>query len=139
MGTPYGNIYDRFLTKVTDYGFSNQSSFESKAIKFLRSAIPKFIWCRSDLTMRDDSTQAFSIDLSEYEEEILSIYMVQEWIRPQINDLGNIRLDLGSREFQVTSQANHLDKLVALKKDMQEELTREINKYHYSGCQGGVF
>jgi hypothetical protein len=134
VSTQYSDVYDRFLSKITDYDLANLSvqDLESTLLKYLKSAIANFKYCTKDLKDRDDTLQVFNTDLDESEQEILAKLMVIEWVTPYIHSQENIRQVLGSRDYQIYSPANLLDKLITLKKIMQDEVQSDLTFYYYA-------
>lgn len=134
MGTQYADIFERFLGKVTDYDLASLTSIEldDSLARFLKSAITNFKYCTKNLKDRDDTLMVFNIDLEENEQEILAKLMLVEWIRPQILSQENIKNTLGSRDYQIYSPANLLDKLLNLKKNLQEESQNDMTFYYYA-------
>jgi hypothetical protein len=134
--TPYESIYDRFLSKITDYELKDlivESLDDAKKqlSKYLRSAIVDFNNCNVDLSLRDDVSQSFTVQLSDIEEEILANYMVTHWLKPQILRLENIRKGLGSKDFTVFSGANHLKQLQELKAQLDNDAGKLNLVYYY--------
>lgn len=66
-------------------------------------------------------TSYFSATLSSEEINIIAILMMNEWLQRQITSIENIRQKYSGSDFKMTSQANHLDKLLKL----QEECRRQ--------------
>lgn len=134
MSTSYDLIFDRFLSKVTDYELAEliSSDLELYLIKYLKGAIVDFKYCNVDLSDREDSSKVFNADLSETEQEILSKFMLLHWISPNILRLENIRQSVGNRDFQLYSGANFLDKLVSLKNGLKVEAESEMIYYYYT-------
>lgn len=134
MATTYDNVYDRFLSKITDYELAAliDTDLENQLLKYLKSAITDFKYCTKDLTDRNDSSQTFNIDLTETEQEILAKFMLVHWINPNILRLENIRDHVGSKDFSVFSPGNFLDKLKSLKTDLYNEAVSDMNFYYYA-------
>lgn len=78
--TPFSEVYDRFLSKITDDMYMEITEEETKAMlkELLLNAIPWFEFPRVDLTNYSD--EGFNVKLSNEEMNILSIYMILEWI-----------------------------------------------------------
>ena len=133
MGTPYQEVYDRFLQKITDQEFLSlpDEDIDQFCFRYLRSAITNFKKCKKDLSDRDDSTMSFSVSLENDEVEILAIIMIEQWVSPQIYNIQNLKQLMGDREFKYYSQANHLDKLLLLKDSLQSDSEREVTNYTY--------
>ena len=78
--TPFSEVYDRFLSKITDDMYMEITEEETKVMlkELLLNAIPWFEFPRVDLTNYSD--EGFNVKLSNEEMNILSIYMILEWI-----------------------------------------------------------
>jgi hypothetical protein len=67
--------------------------------------------CIPDVLIESSS---FSADLTSEEINILAILMMQAWLQRQITSIENIRMKYSGPDFKMTSQANHLQKLLNL-------------------------
>lgn len=56
----------------------------------------------------------FAATLTSEEINILAILMMQNWIQRQVTSIENTRMKYSGTDFKMTSQANHLQKLLAL-------------------------
>lgn len=131
--TPFQTIYNRFLAKVTDdlYLEMTKEDTERDLEAILLSAIPSFEFPRFPLFNYDEtfeyydefgmvsSVGRYECLLTREEVDILSDCMLIEWIRRQIDSVENTRMKYSGSDFKFTSQANHLDKLIKLKKDSE--------------------
>lgn len=63
----------------------------------------------------------FAAELTSEEINILAILMMQAWVQRQVTSIENIRMKYSGSDFKLTSQANHLSKLVALLKDCKTQ------------------
>lgn len=135
MATPYENIFKRFLRKIKDYNLANLDVLEAESIinGFLDSAVVKFNYCKQDLHDRDEYTQSFNITLTQLEEEILSKYLVVEWLEPEITTLSKLKTIISDKDFNTPSLANHLNTLLILKKDLKDEIKELISDYRNIG------
>ena len=61
----------------------------------------------------------FNTALSSEEINILAILMMNGWLQRQITSVENVRMKYSGTDFKMTSQANHLAKLLALLKETQ--------------------
>jgi signal recognition particle GTPase len=134
MATPYVNIYNSFLDKVSDPYLADMTDDElsTQLLKFLNNSIPKFKKCKRNLYDRDDILEEFEATLTDEDIEILANLMVIEWLRPQINNLELLKQALSSKDFNITSQANHLKELQVLRKDAQSEISKLLVDYSYN-------
>lgn len=160
MSTPFVDVYNRFLGKITDDMYVELTPQDT--IKDLRNmlidAIPGFEFPRHNLydyviqtevkdedkvlstdfilgmlwdEMPEDSLNAaprvvverseFAAELTSEEINILAILMMQAWVQRQVTSIENIRMKYSGSDFKLTSQANHLSKLVALLKDCKTQ------------------
>ena len=57
---------------------------------------------------------AFAGDLNSEEINILAILMMINWVQRQVTSIENTRMKYSGADFKMTSQANHLQKLLSL-------------------------
>ena len=138
MATPYEKLYENLLPKFRSYEIPLMSTDEVKDYlhDFLIPAISRFHVCRKDLTDRDDIIQMFNVDLSDIEIEILSNYMLIEYIDSEyIRVPSLLKVQLPSSDFKVFSPANFLDKLVAMHKTYKTENETLLSRYAWMGAK----
>ncbi len=63
----------------------------------------------------------FNVELTPEEINILSLLMKQNWVQRQVSSIENTRMKYSGSDFKMTSQANHLAKLLSLLKEAQRE------------------
>ena len=145
--TPFSYIYDSFLSKITDDMYMELTELDTYQLleELLLSAIQKFEFPRVDLTEYElvsitdeikytgaESGQeevpailyeggSFTSALTAEEINILATYMVVEWLGQQLASVENTRMKYSGSDFKFTSQANHMQKLLQLKKDYERE------------------
>lgn len=136
--TAFTVVYDDFLSKITDDMYLQLTEQDTKAIlrQLLLSAIPKFEFPRQSLeyayiTQRRKNEQgnivseqkywAFFNPLTLEEINILSTYMIVEWLGQQLASIENVRMKYSGPDFKFTSQANHMQKILQMKKDYERE------------------
>lgn len=146
-GTPFSKVYNSFLSKVTDDMYLELTELDTFRMleELLMTAIHKFEFPRVDLTsyeinlFEDESTYTgvesdnvevtafiydegyFTADLTDEEINVLSTYMVVEWLGQQLASVENVRLKYSGSDFSFTSQANHMSKILSMKKDYERE------------------
>jgi hypothetical protein len=133
MATPFDSIFQRFLNKVTDSQLASlpTENLESIMTEFLQSAIVRFRKCKQDLKNFDLNTQQFNADLTLEEIEILSLWMVYEWLNQQINRIELLKQSLSSKDYAMYSQANHLQALTSLRQITQNDVYTLMKYYSY--------
>ena len=144
--TPFSIIYNSFLSKITDDLYLELTKEDTfKMLKeLLLSAMHKFEFPRFDITdyafetvtsttmpslgdkdfvtetvVKDDGH--FNCVLTSEEVNILATYMIVEWLGQQLATIENVRMKYSGSDFKFTSQANHMAKILTLKKDYERE------------------
>ena len=103
---------------------------------FLIPAISRFHVCRKDLNDRDDILQRFNVDLSDIEIEILSNYLLIEYIDSEYIRVPTVlKASLPSSDFKAFSPANFLDKLMAMHKTYVTENETLLSRYAWMGAR----
>lgn len=138
MATPYEKLYENLLPKFRSYEIPLMSTEEVKDYlhDFLVPAISRFHVCRKNLNDRDDIIQRFNVDLSDIEIEILSNYLLIEYIDSEyIRTPTLLKVSLPSSDFKVFSPANFLDKLMAMHKTYVTENETLLSRYAWMGAR----
>lgn len=63
----------------------------------------------------------FEAELTDEEIDILAILMMIAWTQRQITSIENVRMKYSGSDFKMTSQANHLSKLLILLSETQRQ------------------
>lgn len=145
--TPFSVIYDSFLSKVTDDMYMELNELDTYRLleRLLQNAIHKFEFPRFDITnyeetevddvgtyegVDSDNMEVpmikyigghFNVVLTQEEINIISTYMIVEWLGQQLASVENTRMKASGSDFKFTSQANHMAKLLTLKSDYERE------------------
>lgn len=131
MNTTFQNVYDFFLSKITTYEFLNLPEVDLQVeLKMnLRRAFSK---CVSFKDIKADWTmEEFNRELDDLEINIISDWMVIEWIIPQVNNIEMFKQRLSSKDFNMYSQANHLKELVETKREIERNVHYWMNRYNW--------
>lgn len=160
MGTPFTEIYNRFLGKITDDMYVELTPQDT--IRDLRNmlieAIPGFEFPRCNLynyTLESEvkgedevltsdfiigmlwnetpdgeegkppkvviEHSNFEVELTSEEINILAILMMCAWVQRQVTSIENTRMKYTGSDFKMTSQANHLSKMISLLNECQRQ------------------
>lgn len=127
--TPTSKVYDAFLRQITDDMYMELTYEDTIKMlsELLDSAIPWFEFPRHSLELippedpDDSEDNYFESDLTNEEIKILAIYMTLEWIGQQLASVELTRMKYSGSDFKLTSQANHLAKLLALQKEYEKK------------------
>ena len=132
MATSYEKLYENLLPKFRSYEIPLMSTEDVKDYlhDFLIPAISRFHVCRKDLSDRNDILQRFNVDLSDIEIEILSNYLLIEYIDSEyIRTPSLLKVQLPSSDFKVFSPANFLEKLMNMHKTYVVENETLLSRY----------
>lgn len=145
--TPFSKVYDSFLSKITDDMYMELTELETFRLleDLLVSSIHYFEFPRVNIndyeedTIIDEDTYSgvesdnklvkaiiysggnFNIPLTAEEINILSTYMIVEWMGQQLASVENTRMKYSGSDFKFTSQANHMSKILAIQKDYERK------------------
>ena len=145
--TEFSLVYDSFLSKITDDMYMELTELDTYRMleQLLLASIEKFEFPRVNLNdyelfeITDETTYNgiesnyqnvtaliysggnFNTLLTHEEINILAVYMVVEWLSQQLASVENTRMKYSGSDFKFTSQANHMQKLLQLKKDYERE------------------
>ena len=64
---------------------------------------------------------SFNVNLSQEEINILALLMKQAWVQRQVTSIENTRMKYSGADFKMTSQANHLSKLLSLLEESRRD------------------
>ena len=120
MGTDFRAIYKQFYSKITDDMYMELDEVQTYNLseELLINAIPWFEFPRVSLEYVIEDGY-FESKLSKEEINILATYMMVGWLDQQLANIELVRMKYSGSDFKFTSQANHLAKLLALKKDYE--------------------
>ena len=142
--TPFSDVYESFLSKITDDMYMELTRDDTYKMlqDLLISAIPKFEFPRFNLFdyelgyskteefLDEDGNVKertryysgfFNSKLTMEEINIFATYMIVEWLGYQLASIENVRMKYSGTDFKFTSQANHMQKLLVIKKDYERE------------------
>lgn len=131
--TPFHEIYTVFETLVTEDMYLEWTKEETHADmrNILMAAIPKFQFPRFklyDYTLINESEEEegingqFNFILTHEEIVIFGNLMVVEWFTRQLATADLTRQKYGSKDFEFTSQANHISRLSIVRTVFESEV-----------------
>lgn len=131
MATSFETIIDRFLGKITDDMYLELTPEDTirDAKQFLVDAIPYFEFPRFALYDYNEELEEYNVELTDEEINILALLMKTAWLERQINSVEVTRMKYSGSDFKMTSQANHLSKLIQLKHENVREQTHAQRLY----------
>lgn len=131
MATSFETITNKFLGKITDDMYLELTPEDTlrDAKSFLLDAIPYFEFPRFALYDYNAELEEYNVDLTNEEINILALLMKTAWLERQINSVEHTRMKYSGSDFKMTSQANHLSKLLQLKSENVREATHAQRLY----------
>ena len=135
MATPYLDVYNRFLHKVTDYFIFDLSDEETcdYCYTLMISALADLTNIEHDLNNMDDELAQFNEDLSNTEMEYIAHQMVCEWVNPQINNTTLVTFFVADNEKKFFAPSALLNQLRGLREDSlarRKKIRRDWNLSH---------
>lgn len=146
MGTLFASVYNRFLNKITDDMYVELTPKDTvrDLQNLLIDSIPNFEFPRKtlDYTILTrpnpeanvigfvatdlegnsyEDASSFNNELTSEEVNILATLMMIGWLQRQVTSIENIRMKYSGTDFKMTSQANHLSKLLSLLKETERQ------------------
>ena len=105
-----------------DYQISVEEIFENEVVA--DDFIIGVVWNEVNLeqipkVLVDNS--CFNVELSQEEINILALLMKQSWVQRQVTSIENTRMKYSGADFKMTSQANHLSKLLSLSTEVRRD------------------
>lgn len=132
MPTPYEKLYENLLPKFRSYEIPLMTADEVKAElhDYILPAAVRFHVCRNNLKDRDDTLEQFNIELMDEEIEIISNFMLLEYIDANcIRTPSLLKVNLSSSDFNAFSPANLLDKLLLMHETYKKENETLLSRY----------
>ena len=160
MATKFVEIYNRFLGDITDdlYIELTPEDTHRDLQNLLIQALPEFEFPKINLMNYTINTEEvlnedlqeddfiikqindediYLIDKSYFEENltqeeilILAKIMLNTWLQRQITSIENTRMKYSGADFKMTSQANHLSKLITLQDKVKQQIHHFQRLYH---------
>lgn len=135
MATPYSDIYNVYLAKITDYDIPKFTDSENEEIlkRHMVSACTKFNKvCKVDLNNRDDELCEFNEDLDDEVIDIISENMLINWLQPKLLDSEKLQNCLSTKDFSLFSPANLLKETRETFSVIKSNARALVNNYSFS-------
>lgn len=132
--TPWSDVFGAFLARIEEDDWMREDDFEivqQDMLMILNMAIFDFRFPRIDLSL-DEIHETFVEQLTNSEVQVLASLMKLHWLRRQINTWRVIKQQYSTRDFEFSSQANHLDKLLKSLDSTEKEVRRAFDTYDRS-------
>jgi hypothetical protein len=134
MATPYSDVYNTFLGKITDYDLPKFTDTEQEEILYgyMKTACVNFKKsCKVDLYDRDDILRQFNIKLDDEIIDILSELMIVEWLKPKVLSTENVKNCLSTKDYKLFSPTDLLRELNKTLASCKDNARRLVNNYSF--------
>ena len=134
MSTLYSDVYGAFLARIEEDDWLREEDLEvvdADMFQILQMAIFDFRYPRISLAPHQTDA-GFAATLTNAEIQVLATLMKLHWLRRQVNSWRNIKQQYSTRDFEFSSQANHLDKLLKSLESAEKEMRRMFDTYDRS-------
>jgi len=131
MATPYSEIDNMFLSDISDDTFLDYIDADRDEIldNLRKKSVTRFKACKKDLYNKDDILGQFNDTLTDEEKLIIATIMRKYWLNDKIYNLDLIKQRMSSKDWKLTSQAEHLLRLTVLNQELDKEISRMIVDY----------
>lgn len=130
--TPVGEIFDKFLIRVTDYDFirlNDEDILQEILVDYLEKAIVRFSNSESKLAINYENMEIDS-KLTLYEREILVTLMTLQYVEGKLMYAHVLEPTMSDKEYVMYSQANHIGKLMELKSKLELDASHLMSNYN---------
>ncbi|MCK9482525.1 MAG: hypothetical protein M0R38_12355 [Bacteroidia bacterium] len=134
MATPYSDVYGSFLARIEEDDWIREEEtevVEADLFEILKMAVFDFRFPRIVIEF-DPLTASFTNVLTNAEIQVLATLMKLHWLRRQVNTWRVIKQQYSTKDFELSSQANHLDKLLKSLEFTEKEVRRVFDTYDRS-------
>lgn len=134
MATAFTDVYDEFLSNVTD--FDIVAFAEEDRLSMLKQLMYKAVTdfksvCQYDLSDIDEENEAFNDTLGRDDIKVLGTGMVYYWANQRILVSDNFKQFLNTKDFYQSSPANMLKTMGDIRKDLKKDFILEMVRYSY--------
>ena len=134
MATTYKELYNSVYSKIKDYDLVQMLEEDADEIihDYLRPAIAAFECCNQDLSDRDEEGVCFNFDLSDTNFEILSNFMVIQYLdSTYIRTSLALKAHMSTTDFHKYDNNNVLGKAIEVRDMYQKENKQLMINYSY--------
>lgn len=135
--TTYAELCSSVYAKIKDYDFIQMEESEANAIliEFIRPACLAFEDCSQDLSDRDNSTQEFNFVLDDVNFEILSGFMVIQYLdATYIRTPLMLKAHMSTTDYHKFDNKDVLGKVQSVREMYYQETKQFMINYSFKKC-----
>lgn len=131
MSTPFYEIDNMFLSDISDDTLLTYAEEDREEIlNDLRAkAVTRFKACQKDLSDVDYDLKQFNTALTDEEKLIIATIMRKYWLNDKVYSLELLRQRMSNKDWRLTSQSEHLYRLILLSNKLESDISRMIVDY----------
>ena len=135
MATTLDQVADLFLAKIQDYKIttlfqtSGSDAVNTYVEPWLLDSIDDFSLICDQTLSYSRSTQTFSLDLSQKNQNVLARLMQRYWLDKEINNVLQMANHLQDKDFKSYAASNNLKEKVNLSNVTVERLDQLLTRY----------
>jgi hypothetical protein len=126
---------------LEDYSISVVQMYENEVVEddFIIGVVWEDTLDLNDIPRVLVERSSFNVELSSEEINILALLMKQSWVQRQVTSIENIRMKYSGTDFKMTSQANHLSKLLSLLEESRRDSFHMQRLYKRRKLSNGMY
>lgn len=131
MGTTFNEVYDFFMSTITDYRLvalydASVTDFQTYLSAWLIESIPDFTNCDQSLAY---TSAEFTATLTQKNINILILLMKKKWFEKELENILQMTNVVTDRDFKMYSQANNMKEKRERLLTLQEEVSQKLVDY----------
>jgi hypothetical protein len=129
MSTPCSDVFGAFLARIEEDDWLSDpdlEAVEADMLEILKMAVFDFRFPRIGLEVTGNE---FDNNLTNQEIQVLATLMKLHWLRRQANTYRLIKQQYSTKDYELSSQANHLDKILKSLEMTEREAKKAQNTY----------
>lgn len=137
MGTPFSDIYKKFLGLIDDYELNLISDEELNEVLFGFLDTAKSLYFPQCTKNLEDYTEnkgvgEFKEDLTSQEQHILALGMKKAWLSSKLMSNDLMTKDIGDRDYKAVQGTNYIKEISQLDSKLEDEIRRYAVIYTYN-------
>ena len=134
MSTKFEEVFNKYMERIVSYNLAektNEDKIEDMISK-LKTALGRFKLTYMDCDIEADyEKQEFNRELEPIEIDLLSAWMILEWVRPIILTEDKVEEYMTSTDYQISSSSPLLSAWRNIQKDLMAETSSATVLYGY--------
>lgn len=128
LPTKFEEVFEIYLQRITSFDLVGltQDEMMLDLTQKLRMATNRFL-TKEDLTL-DLANSQFNRELDDMEIDIISLWMIVEWVKPKIYSEEKMESRMTAKEYNVSTGSSLLNQLRLIKSESEKEANLYSNR-----------